>query len=68
MLLNNTQFIATKNFAWQLREKVAIFQHLTKTNKQIFINLITTFGLTENEHSGDLIDQVLTLDDLFVEV
>jgi hypothetical protein len=41
------------------------FKELSQTPKQLFLSLITTFGLTPNEHSIGLIDHVLTLDDLF---
>jgi sodium-dependent dicarboxylate transporter 2/3/5 len=40
---------------------------LPKTRKQIFLTFITTFGLKSNRHSIGLVDQVLTLDDLFSE-
>ncbi|MEZ4886448.1 MAG: ATP-binding protein [Chitinophagales bacterium] len=61
----NTFFVMTKTYAKSLQEKMAIFKAVTQTSKQIFVNLITTFGLLHNEHSIGLIDQILTLDDLF---
>jgi len=42
-----------------------IFEETTQTKKQLFLTMITTFGMSENEHSLGLIDQVLTIDDLF---
>ena len=42
-----------------------VFEETTKTKKSLMINLLTTFGIVENEYSLDLVDQVLTLDDLF---
>lgn len=44
---------------------MAIFKNATNTPKQIFINLITTFPIIENENSIGLIQQTLTLDDFF---
>jgi len=41
-------------------------RRVTKTKKQLFIVMITTFGLKQNSHSENLIDQILTLDDLFL--
>ena len=38
----------------------------TNTRKHLFITLISSVGLQLNEHSIGLIDQQLTLDDLFV--
>lgn len=58
-------FALTKADAQSLREKMVAFKELTQTPKQLFRSLITTFGLTPNEHSIGLIDHVLTLDDLF---
>ncbi len=61
----NTFFNVTKDYAKTLHEKLAIFQALTQTNKQVFMTLITTFGLLPNKYSSELIEQTLTLDDLF---
>ena len=58
-------FILTKAYAQSLREKMAAFKERTQTPKQLFLSLITTFGLTPNEHSRGLVDHVLTLNDLF---
>lgn len=45
--------------------KVHIFEEATKTKKHIFLSMITTFGLVQNEHKLGLVDQELTLDHLF---
>lgn len=63
----NTSFSLDKSDATHLRQKMAVFQEITKTNKQLFWTLITTFGLQHNEHSLGLVQQVLTLEDLFLE-
>ena len=63
----NTDFTVTKAFAQELRTKMGVFQQDTKTRKQLFWTLLTTFGLNANEHSIGLIDQVLTMDILFQE-
>lgn len=63
----NNLFIMTKAYAKSLREKIAIFQSATKTRKQLFLTLITTFGIIENEHSIGFVDKSLTLEDLFKE-
>ncbi|MCB0375374.1 MAG: hypothetical protein KDD04_05595 [Sinomicrobium sp.] len=47
---NNTPFVLTKAHAQNLREKLAIFKAVTQTPKQLFLTLITTFGLMPNEH------------------
>ncbi|MEZ4887817.1 MAG: ATP-binding protein [Chitinophagales bacterium] len=61
----NTEFTLTKDYAAALRNKMGVFQASTKTNKQLFWTLITTFGLKHNQHSLGLIQNVLTVDDLF---
>jgi len=61
----NKEFTVSKSYAQTLQDKSAIFQETTKTRKHLFLTLITTFGISQNEHSLGLIDQVLTLDDLF---
>lgn len=59
------EMLLSKTDAAQLRAKKTVFQRTTNTKKHLFLSLITTFGLTPNTHSIGLIDQVLTLDDLF---
>ncbi len=61
----NETFILTKSYAASLRAKMSIFRHKTKTKKYLNWVLLTTFGLTHNQHSLGLIENVLTLDDLF---
>ena len=61
----NKAFPITKEYAPKLKRKLDVFQEYTQTRKQLFLILITTFGLSSNEYSLGLIDQVLTLDDLF---
>ena len=59
------QFILTKEYAEKLRRKRSIFKAIAKTKKQIFITLISTFGLVENKHSSSIIDTKVELDALF---
>jgi len=61
----NEEFVVSKSYAAKLRKKMSIFRQATKTKKQIFYMLITTFGLRKNQHSIGLIVKDLTLDDLF---
>ncbi|MGG9963472.1 AAA family ATPase [Ferruginibacter sp. SUN106] len=60
------KFSLDKKYAAALQQKKYIFQQETKTRKHLFITLITSTGLQANEHSLGLIDQQLTLDDLFI--
>ena len=61
----NDELILTKEDADNLRRKKSIFRHITSTKKQIFIVLITTFGLIKNKHSLGLVDNVLDMNALF---
>jgi len=61
----NKPFTISKAYAEQLRNKLDVFEESTKTQKQLFLTLITTFGLKHNQHSLGLVQQVLTLEDLF---
>ncbi len=65
MKFYKAEFVATKEFAKEVRTKIALFQSLTNTKKQIFFTLITTFGSIPNEYSIGQIDQTLTMDALF---
>lgn len=63
----NQIFTITKEYAQKLANKKQIFEAMTQTRKHLFLTLITTFGIIPNEHSLGLVDQVLTIDDLFLE-
>lgn len=65
MKFYQTAFSINKSYAEQLRKKASIFSEVTNTKKQIFLTIITTFGLLENKHSQGLIDNQLTMDILF---
>ncbi len=61
------EFSLTKEYAQKLKQKMTIFEATTKTRKQLFLILLTTFGLKHNEHSLGLVNEVLQLEDLFEE-
>jgi hypothetical protein len=62
----NDEFVVSKSYAENLQQKKRTFQQLSKTKKQIFITLITTYGLKQNSHSLGLVDNVLEMNDLFL--
>lgn len=51
--------------AMYYRDKIAAFKEASGTHKQVFLTLITTFGVKQNEHSLGLTDSFLTMEDLF---
>ncbi|TAD86624.1 MAG: ATP-binding protein [Bacteroidetes bacterium] len=64
----SSAFSVDGRYAEVLRNREHIFKEQTKTRKQIFQTLVTTFELIPNEHSIGLIDSVVTMEDLFVKI
>jgi len=61
----NDKLTFTKVMADNLYQKTEVFRKTTKTSKQIFWVLMTTFGLEQNDLSLGLIDEVLGMEVLF---
>jgi hypothetical protein len=61
----NTTWVLDKEDATQLREKVTIFKSVTQTNKQVFLTLISTFGIKPNTHSIGLVNRSFDMNILF---
>jgi len=62
------KFLINREYAEKLEQKRSIFTTVSKTNKQVFITLITASGMTPNKHSLGLIDNALDMDALFESV
>lgn len=58
-------FVIDKAYAEVLKRKIDVFKAATKTNKEIFMALISANGVKENQYYEDLISGVVTLDELF---
>ncbi len=58
-------FSIDKDYAQVLQQKQDIYRKQTRTQKQLFLVMITTSGLKQSKHSKNLISQDLTLEDLF---
>ena len=61
----NDEYVLTREEANKLRKKRSIFRQVSKSKKQLFIVLITTFSLAQGKHSLGLIDNIIRMDDLF---
>ena len=59
--------LSDKAYAKVLIKKAEVFRTHTRTKKQIFISMITTFGLKPTMYSEEIIASDTTLDDLFRE-
>jgi uncharacterized protein len=59
-------FSIDKRYASELRQKLFIFgQQATSKRKTLFLTMISTFGIQPNEYSHELVQNELTLEDLF---
>lgn len=61
----NDEFIIDKNYADKLEQKKKHFQQATKTKKALFTTIITPFGVKSNQHYLRVVQNQLTIDDLF---
>jgi AAA+ ATPase superfamily predicted ATPase len=59
------KYVVDKKYAAELQRKRTLFKQETNTNKHLFLTLITAHGIHENEHSIGLVDQQITIEDLF---
>jgi uncharacterized protein len=67
MKFSKTIFVLSKSEALSLRNKIEqLSQHPSVKNKAIFPTFITSFGLKKNEYVDELVQNELTMDDLFL--
>ena len=65
MKFSNEEFIITKDYAEKLRKKLSVFRSESKSKKSLFLTFITTYGVQKNTHFLSLVQNSLTLEDLF---
>ncbi len=58
-------FMIDKQYVKILQTKIDVFKKITKTNKQIFLAMISASGIKNNMYSEEMVDAVVVLDDLF---
>ncbi len=63
----NAPFTIDKQYYLNLKHKTTALQQATETRKNIFITMITTFGLNENKYSRELVQNSIKLEDLFTD-
>ncbi len=61
----NKELSISREYAAALQQKINAFANLSKTKKQLFLVMITAFGVKPNENSLGLVDQVMVMDELF---
>lgn len=65
MKFSEAEFTIDADYANKLRQKVDVLKTVTKTKKNIFVTMVTTFGITNNTYSNDLVSNSLTTECLF---
>jgi hypothetical protein len=59
------EFTVDASYAKERRRKIDIFRQVTKTRKNIFLTMITTYGVSDNIWRKDVVTNVLRLDAFF---
>ncbi len=54
-----------KAYAERLRAKISTFKNVTQTKKAIYLTMITSYGIEKNQYAQMLVQNEVTLDDLF---
>lgn len=62
----DSPYVIDKKYASVLETKKSVFVERTATKKQIFLSIISANGLVKNKYSTELVDSIVTLDDLFL--
>jgi len=58
-------FTINKSYSEKLRSKVATFKAASQTKKSVFLTMITTYGVEKNQYANALVQNEVTMDDLF---
>lgn len=62
---SDSDFEIEKSYAFKLQNKKEFFRKSTKTKKSLFNTLITTYGVKKNAYSLSVVNNQLTMNDLF---
>lgn len=65
MKFSIAEFVIDKQYAGELENKINVFRDKVKTRKSLFLTMVTTFGVKENEHKIRLVQNEITMDALF---
>ncbi len=65
MKFAEAEFVVDKACARELRRKRDVFREVTGTRKALFVTLVTTHGVRDNDHAREIVAQVVTFDALF---
>ena len=65
MKFSEDAFIIGKAYAANLNKKIAVFKRQTNPQKTIFLTMITTYGVKENAHKTNIVQNDLTMSIFF---
>lgn len=63
----NAPFKIDRKYYLNIKNKIDALQRETGTRKNIYVVLLTTYGLTENEYSKELIQNTVEMNSLFLD-
>ncbi|OYV54629.1 MAG: ATPase, partial [Legionella sp. 21-45-4] len=61
----DTEFVVSRAYAEELRNKTRCFKEKTGTRKTVFTTLITTYGVKKDQHYLNAVEGQVTMDALF---
>ena len=64
MKYSNGEYVITKKYEKELRERISMFRHVEKTKKALRCTFITTYGVKNNEHK-EIVNDEIVLEDLY---
>jgi AAA+ ATPase superfamily predicted ATPase len=64
---SDSSFAIDKSYAQDLLQKMEIFRKQSRTKKQLFLSMVTTFGLKPTMYSEEIVTNQVTLEELFKE-
>lgn len=59
------EYAIDKSYAHKLLKKMDVFRKKSRTKKQLFLAMVTTFGLKQTMYSEEIVTNQVILDDLF---
>jgi hypothetical protein len=65
MKYSDGEFVIDKPYAERLQTKKKVFREQTGTTKILFTTMVTTYGVKKNSHYLSVVDNQLTMDELF---
>jgi uncharacterized protein len=65
MKYSASTYTIDKKYAGELENKAEVFREQTKTKKSLFITMVTTFGVKDNEYASRLVTNIVKMDALF---